>query len=59
MYPDHYEKGADRTKNCLGWCVAHHVLRDVQDLDSHIQRGDDIIPAFRWLGIWVHSQTSA
>ena len=47
---DHDEKDADRTKNSLGWCDARYLLRDVQDIDSHIQRGDDLIPAFRWFG---------
>jgi len=50
---DHNEKGADGTKNGLGWCDARYFLREIQDVDGHVQRGDDIIAASWWFGIGI------
>ena len=58
MYPDHNEKCADRTNNCLGRCDAQYLLGEIQGLNGHIQRGDNIIPAFVWLDIRAHRPKS-
>ena len=59
MYLNRTEEDADRAKNHLGWCDARRFFRDIQDVDGCIQRGDDIVVAFLWLGICVHSSRSA
>jgi len=37
MYLDHGEKDADGAKSGLGWCDARDLLREIQDVDGHVQ----------------------
>jgi len=53
-HPYHCEKSANGTKNSLGWCDARELFREIQGLDSHIQRGDNIVLAFLPLSMSVH-----
>ena len=51
MYLDHGKDDADGTTDSLGRRGAEDILGDVQGIDGHVQRGDDVVPAFRSLGI--------
>ena len=35
-YPDYGKDNDDGAKYSLGWCVAHHFLRDIEDFDKSI-----------------------
>jgi len=53
-YPDHCEKSANGAKSSFGWCDARDLLREIQDLDGHIQRGEDVVLTFLLLRIVIH-----
>ena len=36
-YSDHCEKDADGTKGGRSWCDGRGLLRNIHDVDSHIQ----------------------
>lgn len=38
-YLEHRQKGADGAKHGLGWQDTTHILREIQGVDGHIQRG--------------------
>ena len=41
-HPDHGEKEGHRTEDRVYWCGACSLFGDVQAIDGHIQRGDDL-----------------
>ena len=53
-YPDHCEDNADGAEDGLRWCDARETFRDIQALDDHVQRGEDIFSTFRSFGFCVH-----
>jgi len=53
-HPYHCEYNADSAKDSPGWCDTREILREIQALDNHIQRGEDIVASFRLFGPRVH-----
>ena len=51
MYLDHGKDDADGSTNSLGRCATQDILGDVQGVDGHVQRGENVIPADRLLGV--------
>jgi len=46
-HPDRDENGTGRTQHGLDWGNVRDLLRKVQDLDGHVQRGQGIVSTFR------------
>jgi len=57
-YLDHGEKDADGVKNGLGWCDARGLLREIQPIDGHIQRGEGVVPPLRSFGLFRHGRNT-
>lgn len=53
-HSDHCEDDADDAKDGLGWCNVREISRDIQTLDDHIQRGEDVFSMFRVFGFGFH-----
>jgi len=53
-YPYHHEEDTDGTENSLSWGDTCDLLREIQALDSHIQRRDGSVPPLRPSGHGLH-----
>ena len=58
MYPDHCEEDTDGPKNGLCWRYARDLLREIDGVDCHVQRGDNAVSPLRSLGLVFHSAKS-
>jgi len=56
MYADHCEKDADGAKGPLGWCDARDLFREIQDIDGHIQCGENAASPLWLLGFGCHGR---
>ena len=54
IYSYHCEDCADGAEDSLGWCDAREVFREIQTLDEHVQRGENIFSTFRLLRLCIH-----
>ena len=57
-YPDRGEKDADGAKNACGWYDGRELLREIQPIDGHIQRGENTALS-RWsFGFVCHGRNT-
>ena len=52
----HREDDVGNATDGLGRGNGREVLREIQALDDHIQRGKDAVSTFRLFGLWIQNQ---